>query len=82
MASKRLRSSQSQVARNRQVFDSLDRAGQEVWIRLRLMDQEIRTLGEAARRDEEAFVEVVQALLRTGHEVDATVRSLAGLDRQ
>ena len=76
MASKRLQ--QSQAAINRQTFDSLDAAGREAWTRI--IDQEIHTLGEAARRDEEAFLALVHALLRAGHEVDNAVRVLAGLD--
>jgi hypothetical protein len=67
-----------QAAINRRTFASLDIAGQEAWTRL--IDQEVHTLGEAARRDEEAFLELVRALLRAGHEVDKPVRALAGLD--
>jgi hypothetical protein len=67
-----------QAAINRRTWNELDGAGREAWTRL--IDQEIHTLGEAARRDEEAFLELVGALLRAGHEVDAAVRALAGLD--
>lgn len=37
-------------------------------------------MDEAARRDKEAFLTLVQSLLRAGHEVGATVRMLAGLN--
>jgi hypothetical protein len=77
VASKRL--PQCQAVINRQTFASLDTAGQEAWTQI--IDQEIHTLGEAARRDEEAFLALVYALLRAGHEVDNAVRVFAGLDR-
>ena len=69
---------QNLTVRNRQLLAALDAAGQEAWIRLK--DQEVHTLGEAAQRDEDAFCALVQALLRAGYNVDYSVRALAGLD--
>lgn len=56
------------------VFDQLDSAGQEALVRL--LDQDIRTLGQALRRDEEAFLALARALLRAGYRLDPTVQAL------
>lgn len=66
------------AASSREMFAAIDESGQEAWIQL--LDQDIRTFGEAAQRDYDAFLQVVYALERAGYRGDATIRALAKLD--
>ena len=60
------------------LYQQLDEEGKEAWVQL--LDQGCKTLGEAASRDYETFVTLVQALECAGFQGTPGVRTLAGLD--
>jgi hypothetical protein len=80
LSAKKPRSQGGTLANSREMFARIDEAGREAWIQL--LDQGIATLGEAARRDPAAFLQVVSAPKQASYRGDATICALAGWEKE